>query len=117
MTEALQRARGGGGATFIEARTVRWPGNRPIWPQLLTGESNLAMAWDESLIPDEHRIWHTKQDAVLGFIREIVAAGLIEPDGIMAMDDVIRADMKAGVEFALESDYPQAESAMDLVLA
>lgn len=117
MTEALQRARSGGGATFIEARTVRWPGNRPIWPQLATGESNLAMAWDESLIPDEHRIWHTKQDAVLAFVREIIAAGLIEPDGILAMDDEIRADMKAGVEFALESDYPAAESALDLALA
>jgi len=117
MTEALQRARGGGGATFIEARTVRWPGNRLIWPQLLTGETNLAMAWDESLIPDEHRIWHTKQDAVLGFIREIVAAGLIEPDSVLAMDDVIRADMKAGIEFALESAYPEAESALDFALA
>jgi pyruvate dehydrogenase E1 component alpha subunit len=117
MTEALQRARSGGGATFIEARTVRWPGNRPIWPQLLTGESNLAMAWDESLIPDEHRIWHTKQDSVLALVREIIAAGLIEPDGVLAMDNEIRADMKAAVEFALESDYPDAESALDLALA
>ena len=51
MTEALDRARSGGGSTFIEARTVRWPGNRPLWPQLLTGETNLAMAWDGSQIP------------------------------------------------------------------
>jgi TPP-dependent pyruvate/acetoin dehydrogenase alpha subunit len=117
MTEALQRARSGGGATFIEARTVRWPGNRPIWPAMLTGESNLAMAWDESLIPDEHRIWHAKQDAVLLFIREIIAAGLIEPEGILAIDDKIRADMKAGVELALASNYPKGELALDLALA
>lgn len=117
MTEALQRARSGGGATFIEARTVRWPGNRPIWPELATGETDLAMAWDASLIPDEHQTWHRKQDAVLAFVRDIIAAELIEPAGILALDDKIRADMKAGVEFALESKYPEAELALDLVLA
>jgi len=117
MSEALQRARGGGGATFIEARTVRWPGNRPIWPELATGETNLAMAWDPSLIPEEHQVWHSKQDAVLAFVREIIAADLIEPDSILAMDDEIRADMKAGVKFALDSEYPKAELALELALA
>ncbi len=117
MSEALQRARGGGGATFIEARTVRWPGNRPIWPELATGETNLAMAWDPSLIPEEHQVWHRKQDAVLAFVREIIAADLIEPDSILAMDDEIRADMKAGVKFALDSEYPKAELALELALA
>ncbi len=117
MTEALQRARSGGGATFIEARTVRWPGNRPIWPALLTGETDFAMAWDESLIPEEHHIWHTQQDAVLRFVREVIAADLIDPEGVMAIDRKIQAEMKAGVEFALASDYPPAEAALDLVLA
>ena len=117
MSEALTRARSGEGSTFIEARTVRWPGNRPIWPELQTGETNLAMAWDTSLIPDEHRIWHTEQDAVLRFVREIVAAGLIEPADILVMDKIIRADMKAAVEYALESNYPPAELAMSLALA
>lgn len=117
MTEALQRARGGGGATFIEARTVRWPGNRPIWPQMLTGETNLAMAWDESLIPEEHQTWHAEQDAVLRFVREIIAAELISPEDILTMDDGIREDMRAGVKFALESNYPPAELAMEMALA
>jgi pyruvate dehydrogenase E1 component alpha subunit len=117
MTTALERARTGGGATFIEARTVRWPGNRPIWPALLTGETDLAMAWDSSLIPDEHRVWHAEQDAVLRFVREITAAGLIEPAEILAIDEKIRAEMKAGVEFALESRYPAAETALELALA
>lgn len=117
MREALERARSGGGSTFIEARTVRWPGNRPIWPKLLTGETELAIAWDESLIPQEHKIWHAEQDAVLHFVREIIAAGLMEPEAILAMDDEIKAEMKAGVEFALESNYPAAEAALDLAFA
>jgi TPP-dependent pyruvate/acetoin dehydrogenase alpha subunit len=54
---------------------------------------------------------------VLRFVREILAAGLIEQDRILAIDNIIRADMKAGVEFALESNYPKAESALELALA
>ncbi len=117
MTQGLDRARSGGGSTFIEARTVRWPGNRPIWPELSTGETDLAMAWDESLIPDEHRIWHAEQDAVLRFVRDLLAAGVIESDAILAMDLQIQNEMKAGVEYALNSDYPPAEAALDKVLA
>lgn len=117
MSESIARARSGGGATFIEARTVRWPGNRPLWPQLLTGETDLAMAWDESLIPEKHNVWHAEQDALLRYIREIIAESHISTDAILAMDVEIRAEMKAGVEFALESNYPPAEKALDLVLA
>lgn len=46
MSSAVTRARRGEGPTFIEARTVRWPGSRPIWPQLVTGETDLRMAWE-----------------------------------------------------------------------
>jgi acetoin:2,6-dichlorophenolindophenol oxidoreductase subunit alpha len=117
MNEALQRARTGGGATFIEARTVRWPGNRPIWPKLVTGETNLAAAWDASLISPEYKVWHAEQDAVLRFIREILAAGLMEPKAVLEMDTAIQAEMQAGVAYALASGYPAAEKALDLVFA
>jgi len=117
MTEAVQRARSGGGATFIEARTVRWPGSRPIWPQLVTGETRLEMAWDESLIPAEHRDWHAEQDALLRFVRETLAAKLIGQMELLAMDRVVRAVMQEGIEFALASDYPPAEAALEKVLA
>jgi pyruvate dehydrogenase E1 component alpha subunit len=117
MSEALDRARSGGGATFIEARTVRWPGNRPIWPELSTGETNFAMAWDASLIPDEHRVWHTEQDAVLRFVRDVLAANIVDKDEILAMDSEVRKEMQAGVEFALQSDYPPAAAPMEKALA
>ncbi len=117
MTEALQRARSGGGATFIEARTVRWPGSRPIWPQLLTGETDLAMAWDDTLIPEEHTLWHAEQDALLRFVRELLQAAVVTPQDILAMDKVISKEMQDGVQFALSSSYPPAEEALDKVLA
>lgn len=117
MAAAIDRARNGGGATFIEARTVRWPGNRLLWPQLLTGETNLAMAWDASLIPDEHRIWHSEQDALLRFVREIVESNVATPDAVLALDNQIRLEMKSGIRFALDSDYPPAETALEKVFA
>jgi TPP-dependent pyruvate/acetoin dehydrogenase alpha subunit len=117
MSEALQRARSGGGATFIEARTVRWPGSRSLWPQLVTGETNLAAAWDASLIAPNYKVWHAEQDAVLRFIREIVAAGVMQAQAVLEMDKVIQAEMQAAVAYALASSYPAAEKALDLVFA
>ncbi|MGH2512241.1 MAG: thiamine pyrophosphate-dependent dehydrogenase E1 component subunit alpha [Candidatus Limnocylindrales bacterium] len=115
MTTALERARGGGGPTFIEARTVRWPGNRPLWPQLLTGRTVLEMAWDEELIGDEHRAWHSHQDGLLRYARELLAAGLIDSAGIQAIDARALAEMDAAREFALSSPYPEPEQALDHV--
>ena len=75
------------------------------------------MAWDSSLVPTEYREWHAEQDAVLRFIREILAEGLIEPEAILAMDAEVSAEMKEAVEFALASNYPPAAAAMEKVLA
>jgi TPP-dependent pyruvate/acetoin dehydrogenase alpha subunit len=115
MADAVGRARGGGGPTFIEARTVRWPGNRPLWPQLLTGETDPAMAWDETRIRSDYAPWHGRQDGVLRFIRELLAAAAVTPEMVTALDTAARAEMVAAVAFALESPYPAPEEALDHV--
>lgn len=117
MRQAVARARKGDGPTFIEARTVRWPGNRPLWPQLLTGETDLRHAWDSSSIPDEHRIWHAEQDGLLRYVRDLLAGGLVEPDRLLDIDQRIRTSMDEAVQFALDSPYPAPETAFDHVLA
>lgn len=117
MREAVERARGGGGPTFIESRTVRWPGNRPLWPQLVTGKTNLAMAWDESLIDDEYRAWHAHQDGLLRFVRDLIASGRTDASKVLARDDAVRATIDDAVRFALDSPYPPPESAFDDVFA
>jgi len=117
MGRAIERARTGGGPSFIEARTVRWPGNRPLWPQLLTGETDLAMAWDTSRIPDEYRAWHERQDALLRYLRELLAAGTITSAEAASLDGEARAEMAAAVEFGLTSPYPDPEAALDHVFA
>lgn len=117
MAEAINRARSGGGPTFIEARTVRWPGNRPIWPQLLTGTTDLSYAWDESAIPEEHTKWHKSQDGLLRYVRELLGEGHLTADAVLAMDAEVIAQMDAAVRFALDSPYPDPESAFDGVYA
>jgi pyruvate dehydrogenase E1 component alpha subunit len=112
MAAAIARARALEGASYVEAQTVRWPGSRPLWPQLLTGATQLEMAWDPSLIGDEHRAWHERQDAVLRFVRELLSAGVVTRDQILAVDLDARAEMAAAVSFALTSPYPDPEEAL-----
>ena len=75
MARARSSAPGARGTAYIEAQTVRWPGSRPLWPQLVTGATDVAMAWDPSRIPDEYRAWHERQDGVLRFVRELLVDG------------------------------------------
>lgn len=117
VSDAIRRARLGEGPTFIEARTVRWPGSRPIWPELLTGETDLAMAWDEIRIPQEYRQWHARQDGLLAFTRQLISAGVVTPEGVLAVDGQVKGDMEAAVRFALDSPEPELAAAFEGVFA
>jgi pyruvate dehydrogenase E1 component alpha subunit len=113
MSTAIARARALEGPTYLEAQTVRWPGSRPLWPQLLTGATDLEMAWDPTRIGDEYRAWYERQDAVLRFVRELLDAGTTVRDEILAVDEAARAEMAAAVAFALDSPYPEPEEALE----
>ena len=102
MAGAIERARSGGGPTFIEARTVRWPGNRPLWPQLVTGATDLRFAWDPAAIPTEHVAWWRDQDCLLRYLRELLFADVITQDAALELDVAAVGEMAAAVTFALE---------------
>ena len=117
MATAVGRARGGGGPTFIEALTVRWPGSRPIWPQLLTGPTDLSYAWDPSAIPADYAVWHAEQDGLLRYVRELLSAGVLTSSEALAMDEQVKDQIERGVRFALDSPYPPVASALESVYA
>jgi len=117
MRRAVRRARALEGPSFIEAQTVRWPGSRPLWPQLLTGPTDLAMAWDAGRIGDEYRAWHERQDGVLRFARELLAAGATTREQILSIDEAAKEEMRSAVRFALESPYPEPREALEHVFA
>ncbi len=117
MKTAVERARAGEGPTFIEARTVRWPGNRPLWPQLLTGETDVAMMWDDDAIPAEHAAWHRTNDGLLTFGRLLLADGHTIASQIGEIDAAVTKLAEDAVQFALDSPYPAPEEALADVFA
>ena len=117
MATAIARARRGNGPTFVETLTVRWPGSRPLWPQLVTGPTDLTYAWDESAIPSEYAAWHGGQDGLLRYLRELLSAGCITQEEALAMDEQVTDRMRASVQFALDSPYPPPASALESVYA
>lgn len=117
MAEAIARARSGEGPTFIEARTVRWPGNRPLWPQLVTGATDLALAWEPERIGGEHATWWREQDGLLRFARELLLANIVTRFEVAAMDKAAIDEMERAVAFALESPYPDPAEALEHVYA
>tara|TARA_B100000809_G_scaffold36705_1_gene32163 strand:- start:562 stop:1593 length:1032 start_codon:yes stop_codon:yes gene_type:complete len=117
MSRAVLRARCGEGPTFIEARTVRWPGNRPIWPELATGRTDISMAWEDSLVPEEHAIWHREQDGLLGFTRELLAEGNFRTEAVLRLDEETTEHVREGLVFALDSSYPDPEEALEHVFS
>jgi TPP-dependent pyruvate/acetoin dehydrogenase alpha subunit len=117
MADAVARAREGGGPTFIEAQTVRWPGSKPLWPELRTGRTDLRMAWGAASTKGEYQAWFETADGVLASARELVAADHASPDELLALDQAVTERIDAAVAFALDSPYPPAEAAMEGVFA
>jgi len=117
MREALDRARGGGGPVFIEARTVRSPANRPVWPALLMGELDVTMAWEDQRIPEEYQKWYREVDPILRFIRELLDMRHATREAIQELDQQVRDEIAQAVRFALESPFPAPEEALDQVFA
>jgi TPP-dependent pyruvate/acetoin dehydrogenase alpha subunit len=111
MDDALNRARSGAGPSFIEAKTVRWPGSRPLWPRLLTGPTDLEMAWNPARISGEYATWHASQDGVLRFVRDVLAIKAVMPHDVQKADEAARTRISQAVDFAMGSPFPQPEAA------
>jgi acetoin:2,6-dichlorophenolindophenol oxidoreductase subunit alpha len=117
VEKALTRARKGKGPTFIETNTFRWPGTRPLWPEMLTGETDLTRAWDKKAIPKQYADWHKKQDGLMRFTREILKGRVATREEIIEMDREALARIEEAVRFALDSPDPKPEAALDDVFA
>lgn len=117
VQEAIARARRGDGPSFIEARTVRWPGTALLWPDLVTGVTELEYAWNPSSIPEEYSIWHREQDALLRFTRELMATKNVSRDTLLGIDQTVRKIAADACRFAVDSAYPAPEEALADVFA
>ena len=116
VREALERARGGRGPSFIEARTRRWPGSRPLWPELATGETDVRYAWEPERVPKEHADWFA-QDGVIRYARERIAAGAVSAKDVLEIDAAVRSELRDAVRFAIDAPFPDPASAFEDVFA
>lgn len=110
MRTAIGRARSGGGTTFIEAMTERWPGNQGLWPELAT-VTDLRAAWDPARAAGPHADWLQQHDPVLRLARELVADATSSQQALLALDEKVRGRIAAAAEFAIASPAPTADSA------
>jgi 2-oxoisovalerate dehydrogenase E1 component len=115
--DAIARARAGEGPTFVDAIVARWPGSNPLWPTLPAGETELRFAWEPEAAPVELARWYREQDGVMRYVRELIAAGVLEREGLEPIDAEVRAAVGASVRFALASPLPEPAAAYTGVFA
>jgi pyruvate dehydrogenase E1 component alpha subunit len=113
----IEHARRRKGPAFLHAVTERWAGSKPLWPELPTGETDIAMAWDDGRIGGEHADWYRSHDPILIYVRSLLADGVAGKDEIAALDREIDAQMAQARKFAVESPLPAAETALRHVFA
>ena len=107
--KAIAHIRAGNGPMFIECQTMRWPGTKYARTQLATGETDLAVAWNPSLAPGEHKEWIRDADPIIRFVRSGLEKGLFTQDQVTQFDEKIINETNIARDKALESPFPSVE--------
>jgi pyruvate dehydrogenase E1 component alpha subunit/2-oxoisovalerate dehydrogenase E1 component alpha subunit len=97
--EAVERARGGGGPSLIEAKTFRMKGH--------------AEHDDAGYVPKEEFERWAKRDPIERFERHLTGAGIAAAEELRAIEAAIARDLEAEVDFALASPPPPPERALE----
>ena len=103
----VEQIRAGGGPRFVETSTVRWPGSRPLWPQLIGGPFQTAWIGGEEP-PGEVAQWTRESDPL------VLAAGALDLAAIDELDAAVITEMADAAEQALADEWPSPESALVL---
>jgi TPP-dependent pyruvate/acetoin dehydrogenase alpha subunit len=117
VADAVSDMRKGGGPVFIEAYSERWPGSRPLWPEQATAVTQIATAWDESLLSGEHASWIRDFDPVIRFIRNGLDSRLLRKQDVLELDARVCARIARARVFGEASAYPDPQTALSGVFA
>jgi TPP-dependent pyruvate/acetoin dehydrogenase alpha subunit len=115
--KAVEQCRGRKGPVLQHAVTHPWAGSQPLWPEVVTGELDISMAWDDANIKGEHADWYRDHDPVLIYARNLLGSDEISQDELTEMDEAQKARIAEARDFALESPRPSPESALEHVFA
>lgn len=91
------RARRGEGPFFIELVTYRYHGHH-------VGDINR----DYYRSKEEEAIWKERRDPIVNFGKWLTDEGVASAKELQAIEEEVRADAKAAVEYALAARYPEA---------
>jgi 2-oxoisovalerate dehydrogenase E1 component len=103
VSEAVERARQGGGPTLIEAKTYRYYGHSRSDPRAYRSKK-------------EEQSWHDR-DPVDTFAKRLVESGVCTPAEIEALEAKVEDQIDAAQEFALNSPLPDPSELEDFVYA
>jgi acetoin:2,6-dichlorophenolindophenol oxidoreductase subunit alpha len=115
--EAIARARRGEGPSFIEARTSRWPGNYPLFPQIVGGTSEVCWAWEPDTVPAELQAWSQSSDPILLWIQQLLARRAATQREVLDLDGETRRFVQRIADEAVAAPWPNPSSAHQGVLA
>ena len=101
--EAVERARGGGGPTFIEAKTYRWRGHSK-------SDKNLYRTREEI---DEWRL----KDPIVRFEHEVLEAGTLTEEDLQRVRDEVRDELRGAVQRANAAPDARPDDLLDSVYA
>jgi acetoin:2,6-dichlorophenolindophenol oxidoreductase subunit alpha len=93
--ELVERARNGNGPAFLLANTYRYHGHH-------VGDIDRAYYRSK----DEEALWRDERDPLAIFGRWLEEQKLATPDELARITDEARAEIEAGVQFALDAPYP-----------
>lgn len=117
VSRGVASCRAGRGPVFIECITERWEGSKPMWPELSTGITDVALAWESERMPKKYRDWHVHQDPILLHIRKLLRKKLISRAAVLQLDRKVIARNAAARQFAIASPMPRGKTALDSVYA
>jgi pyruvate dehydrogenase E1 component alpha subunit len=96
---AVTRARSGGGATLIEAKTYRLGGHLVHDPQYYRSKEEIAARWEKCPIKC--------------YREKLLSEGLLTEEKFAQMEAEVARELAAAVEFARQSPFPAPEEAFE----
>jgi TPP-dependent pyruvate/acetoin dehydrogenase alpha subunit len=115
-SRAIDRARSGGGPSFIEVRTYPSQAGHMDTVELPEGFTNLEPA--VGLRPYDAGVsWYSLHDPVSRFAQELVIGAVLSAEEVLGIDKEIMVEIAEATKFARESPLPRPEEALDRMYA
>jgi pyruvate dehydrogenase E1 component alpha subunit len=106
-SELVARARAGAGPAFLLCNTYRYHGHH-------VGDVDRAYYRSK----DEEALWRSdERDPLRVHGTWLLSQGLADDEALKAIEDVARAEVQAGVQFALDAPYPDPSQVTEDVFA